>query len=82
VPYRRRGYTREAVGALIGYGFRTLGLDTMRAVTDPENAASQKVLLACGLRKVGDIDLAEPMRRGARRAALFRMSRHDLPATA
>lgn len=82
VPYRMRGYAREAVGAVIGYGFRTLGLDTMRAVTDPENAASQKVLLACGLQKVGDIDLAEPMRRGARRAPLFRMSRHDLPATA
>jgi len=31
---------------------------------------------------VGDIDLAEPMRRGARRAPLFRISRHDLPAAA
>jgi RimJ/RimL family protein N-acetyltransferase len=65
LPYRKQGYAREAVGAVIGYGFRTLGLDTMRAVTDPENAASQEILLACGLRKVGDINLAGPMRRGA-----------------
>ena len=82
LPYRKRGYAREAVTAVIGYGFCTLGLDTVQAVTDPDNAASQAVLLACGLSKVGDIDLAEPMRRGALRASLFKMSRADLPATA
>lgn len=65
---------------MVAYGFRRLGLDAIRAVTDPKNLASQAVLLACGLRKVGDIELAEPMRRGACRAPLFRISRHDLPA--
>ena len=82
LPHRRQGYAREAVGAVVAYGFRTLGLDAIRAVTDPENSASQAVLVACGLRKVGDIDLAAPMRRGACRAPLFRMSRHDFPAAA
>lgn len=82
VPYRKHGYAREAVGAVISYGFGTLGLDTIRAVTDPDNAASQAVLLACGLRKVGDIELAAPMRRGACRGPLFRMSQHDLLPTA
>jgi ribosomal-protein-alanine N-acetyltransferase len=82
LPYRKQGYAREAMGAVIDYGFNTLGLETLRAVTDPENVASQAVLLSCGLWKVGDIDLAEPMRRGARRAPIFRMSLHDLPARA
>jgi RimJ/RimL family protein N-acetyltransferase len=82
VPHRGHGYAREATRALIGYGFRTLGLNSIRAITDPDNAASQKVLLACGLKRVGDIDLAKPMRRGARRAPLFRLLRHDYPAPA
>lgn len=67
LSYWKQGYAREAVGAVIDYGFHTLGLDTIRALTDPGNAASQRVLLACGLRKVGDIDLAVPMRPSARR---------------
>ena len=48
-PYWGRGYAREAIGAIIGYGFRKLRIETMfRAITDPDNIASQKVLLACG----------------------------------
>jgi [ribosomal protein S5]-alanine N-acetyltransferase len=48
-PYWGRGYAREAVAALLDYGFRTLGLNSIRAYTDPANTASQKVLLSCGL---------------------------------
>src|SRR5207248_8453375 len=64
-PYWGNGYAREAVAALIEYGFRTLGLATIRAYTDPANARSQKVLLSCGLQRVGEIDLLEPTRNGA-----------------
>jgi RimJ/RimL family protein N-acetyltransferase len=77
-PYWGNGYGREAVATLIDYGFRTLGLETIRAYTDPANAASQRVLLHCGLKRVGDIDLAKPTRHGALRAPLFRISRPDL----
>jgi RimJ/RimL family protein N-acetyltransferase len=77
-PYWRHGYGREAVAAVIDYGFRTLGLETIRAYTDPSNAASQKVLLRCGLKNVGEIELVEPTRHGARRAPLFRISRPEL----
>jgi ribosomal-protein-alanine N-acetyltransferase len=79
-PYWARGYAREAVSAVIDYGFRTLQLETIRALTDPDNTASQRVLLACGLRKIAEIDLVEPMRSGARRAPLFRITRHDHPS--
>ncbi|MGC2202149.1 MAG: GNAT family N-acetyltransferase [Stellaceae bacterium] len=73
-PYWGNGYAREAVAAIIDYGLRTLGLETIRAYTDPANLASQKVLLHCGLKEVGELELIEPTRHGARRAPLFRIS--------
>src|SRR6266404_3240290 len=71
-------YAREAVAAVIDYGLRTLGMPTIRAYTDPSNLASQKVLLRCGLKKIGEIDLVKPTRLGARRAPLFRISQREL----
>jgi RimJ/RimL family protein N-acetyltransferase len=76
-PYWHNGYAREAVAAVVDYGFRTLGLETIRAYTDPKNAASQKVLRYCGLKYVGEIDLVEPTRHGAQRAPLFCLSRAE-----
>jgi len=73
-------YAREAAAAVIDYGFRTLGLETIRAYTDPGNVASQKVLLYCGLQKVGTIELLEPTHHGEQRAPLFRISRPEVSA--
>jgi RimJ/RimL family protein N-acetyltransferase len=74
-PYWGNGYAREAAAAVIDYGFRTLGLETIRAYTDPGNVASQKVLLRSGLQNVGEIELLKPTQHGERRALLFRISR-------
>src|SRR5438309_9969155 len=79
-PYWGNGYAREAAAAVIDYGFRTLGLETIRAYTDPGNAASQKVLLHCGLKNVGEIELLKPTHHGERRAPLFRIPRPELRA--
>jgi 8-oxo-dGTP diphosphatase len=73
-PYWGNGYAREAVAAVIDYGLRTLGRASIRAYTDPSNLASQRVLLGCGLKEVGEIELIKPTRHGARRAPLFRIS--------
>jgi 8-oxo-dGTP diphosphatase len=73
-PHWGNGYAREAVAAVIEYGLRTLGMATIRAYTDPSNLASQRVLLRCGLKQVGEIELIRPTRNGARRAPLFRIS--------
>jgi RimJ/RimL family protein N-acetyltransferase len=73
--YWHNGYGSEAVAALVDYAFWTLGFTTIRAYTDPTNHASQRVLLRCGLRQVGEIELVEPTRNGAARAPLFRISR-------
>jgi RimJ/RimL family protein N-acetyltransferase len=75
--YWGNGYAREAAAAIIHYGFRTLGLKTIRAYTDPGNAASQKVLLRCGLKNVGEIELLGPTHHGERRAPLFRILRPE-----
>jgi RimJ/RimL family protein N-acetyltransferase len=77
-PYWGHGYGREAVAAIVAHGFRTLGHETIRAYTDPGNAASQKVLLACGLKGAGDIGLVAPTHHGAVRAPLFRIGREEL----
>jgi RimJ/RimL family protein N-acetyltransferase len=74
-PFWGNGYGREMVAALIDYGFRSLGLETIRAYTDPQNIASQRLLLQCGLNRVGDIALSKPTHQGARRAPLFRIAR-------
>jgi ribosomal-protein-alanine N-acetyltransferase len=73
-PYWGNRYACEAVAAVVDYGLRVLGLGTIRAYTDPENLASQKVLLRCGFEQVGEIELIKPTRQGARRAPLFRIS--------
>jgi RimJ/RimL family protein N-acetyltransferase len=77
-PYWGNGYGREAVAAIIDYGYRFLGIETIRAYTDPSNGPSQRVLLHCGLKIAGEIELTKPTRNGARRAPLFRITSKDL----
>lgn len=79
-PYWGNGYAREAATAVINYGFETLDLETIRAYTDPDNAASQKVLLHCGLQIVGEIKLVARAYDGERRAPLFHIARPQLSA--
>lgn len=44
----RKGYATEAAEAVLNYGFNHLNLDTIYAITDPENFNSQKVLKKLG----------------------------------
>ena len=76
-PYWGNGFALEAAAAVIEYGFRTLGLETIRAYTDPGNAASQKVLLGCGFNYVGELELLKPTHHGERPAPLFRILRPE-----
>ena len=77
-PHWGNGYAREAVAAVLDYGLRTLGMETIRAYTDPSNLASQRDLLHCGLERVGEIVLTKPTRQGAQHAPLFRISQRAL----
>ncbi len=48
-----RGLATEAAVAALDHGFRELRLDPIVAVSDPDNAASHKVLHKIGLRAAG-----------------------------
>jgi RimJ/RimL family protein N-acetyltransferase len=50
--FQGRGYATEAVGALIGYAFDTLGADTVRAYASAENIASIRVAEKVGMQLV------------------------------
>lgn len=70
-----RGYATEAAGAAIRYGFDALGLEEIRAATDPPNEGSIRVLERLGFDRI-DCSTGAPrdtlcfaLGRPARRAA-------------
>jgi ribosomal-protein-alanine N-acetyltransferase len=48
--YWRQGLTTEAAKASIKYGFETIGLDPIVAITEPSNFSSQRVMTNAGLK--------------------------------
>ena len=51
-----RGYATEATRAVLDYGFNSVGLDEITAVTHADNAASQHVLSKAGLKRDGTLN--------------------------
>lgn len=51
-----KGYATEATRAVLAYGFNTLALDEITAVTHPDNAGSQHVLTKSGLVRDGTLN--------------------------
>ncbi len=51
--FQRRGYAAEAVRLALEWAFRRPEVHAVEAETDPENAASQRVLEKCGFRPLG-----------------------------
>jgi ribosomal-protein-alanine N-acetyltransferase len=49
-PHWGKGYATEVTKALLAYGFDTVGLDRIVAITYPENTPSQHVLEKAGLK--------------------------------
>lgn len=49
--YQNKGYTTEAIGALLEYGFNTMQMHSIEAIIDPRNSASERVLQKCGFVK-------------------------------
>jgi RimJ/RimL family protein N-acetyltransferase len=48
-----RGFAREALSAMLRFGFETLGFKSARADVDPDNARSLKLLEALGFKQAG-----------------------------
>ncbi len=47
--FRGKGYSTEGARAGLEFGFKSLGLDQVIGLVHPENIASKRVLLKCGL---------------------------------
>ena len=58
--YWGRGYATEMAVRVLRYGFETLGLPQIVAITALENTASQRVLRKAGLLRQPDRHLADP----------------------
>lgn len=56
------GYAREAVAALVTYGFESLDLHRICAVADPENVPSLRLLERLGFRREGHLRKDEYLR--------------------
>jgi len=68
-----RGYMKEAAAATVRHARKHPALRRITSVTDPENARSQSILLACGFRDLGLENRPQPSRRGS-----MQMRRYDL----
>lgn len=52
-PYWRQGIMTEALEAIIGFGFREIGLNRIQAVVMPGNVGSDRLLEKLGFRREG-----------------------------
>jgi len=57
--YEGAGYALEASIKMIAVGFEEFGLTNLYAITNPNNIASQKLLLKLGFNSIGDLRLAD-----------------------
>lgn len=67
---QNRGYATEAVGAAIDWAFQNPNVATIEAETDPENAASKRVLEKCRFVATGEIGEEGPRFALTRESAL------------
>ncbi|SIN80366.1 GNAT family N-acetyltransferase [Vannielia litorea] len=52
-PHKRRGFMKEAIEAVVHYGFTALDLSRLEAACLPENLASRGALERCGFKYEG-----------------------------
>ncbi len=53
--YSGKGFVTEAIDVILDYGFNDLKLHSIEAIIDPDNIASEKVLIKSGFVKEAHI---------------------------
>lgn len=71
------GYAREAVQALLGHAFDTLGLRRLYADIDPDNTASIRLIEALGFQLEGRLRDAWETHIGVRDSLIYGLTRRD-----
>ena len=74
-----QGYATEMARALLDYGFDSLGLAQIVAITDLGNVGSQRVLIKSGLQRRGEKSFADPAYAGFGPLAWFEASAGHRP---
>lgn len=72
-----KGYTSEALRALIPFFFRAVGVGRIESQHDPENPHSGDVMKKCGMRYEGTLRQADYSNRGIVDACMYGMTRQD-----
>ena len=76
-----RGYCTEAVRALMGFGFSTLGLDRIQAMHFPRNPASGRVMQKMGMTREGLLRQYVSNRGAREDIVMYAILRHEFEAT-
>ena len=71
------GVTSEALKAVIGYLFDTVGANRIEAVHDPNNPNSGKVMLKCGMKYEGTMRKADVNNQGICDACMYSILREE-----
>lgn len=55
-PFWNKGYATEGAKAVLNYGFNTLNLDVINAITSIPNIKSAHIMKKIGMEKIGEFD--------------------------
>jgi ribosomal-protein-alanine N-acetyltransferase len=79
-PWQNRGYTTEALHRVLEHLFLQVGAGRIESQHDPENIASGRVMLKCGLQKEALLRKADWSNRGIVDACLHAILREEWEA--
>lgn len=79
--YWGRGYTSEALAAVIDYLFSEVGLNRIESQHDPDNPASGRVMQKCGMTYEGTHRQADYSNRGIVDACMYAILRAEWEAS-
>lgn len=73
--YHGEGYTNEAMEAVVRAAFDTLGVDVVQGGSQPENAASVRVMQKLGMQPIGEKQVWSPTRNREELCVYFELRR-------
>ena len=80
-PFWNRGYTTEALSAVISYLFAYVGMNRIESQHDPDNGASGAVMKKCGMKYEGTHRQADYSNRGIVDACMYAILRIEWEQT-
>lgn len=76
-PYWRKGYMTEALHLLLAFGYHTMGLNRIEALTVPENLPSRSLLRTLGFQEEGLLREYQRTERGFTDLLMYSLLKSD-----